>query len=241
MINTVLFDLDGTLLPMDQDLFTKTYFGGLAASMADLHEAESLISAVWAGTRAMIKNDGKRTNEAVFWETYTGIFGPGAAAEEPRFASFYEHHFGDFRTLCGKDPAVPALIKALKDAGYKTAIATNPLFPMTAQLQRINWAGADPADFARITSYENSRFCKPDPRFYLEVLASIGAAPEESLMVGNDVREDIESARAAGMQAFLIPACLLNRENKDLTGIPQGDFDALRTYIEANGFAALPA
>ena len=26
-ITTVLFDLDGTLLPMDQDLFVKSYFG----------------------------------------------------------------------------------------------------------------------------------------------------------------------------------------------------------------------
>ena len=29
-ITTVLFDLDGTLLPMDQDVFIKDYFGRLA-------------------------------------------------------------------------------------------------------------------------------------------------------------------------------------------------------------------
>ena len=33
-IQAVLFDLDGTLLPMDLEVFTKAYFGSLAAKMA---------------------------------------------------------------------------------------------------------------------------------------------------------------------------------------------------------------
>ena len=33
-INAILFDLDGTLLPMDQDLFMKYYFGELAKKLA---------------------------------------------------------------------------------------------------------------------------------------------------------------------------------------------------------------
>ena len=33
-ITTVLFDLDGTLLPMDQDAFIKDYFGRLARHLA---------------------------------------------------------------------------------------------------------------------------------------------------------------------------------------------------------------
>ena len=33
-VKTVLFDLDGTLLPMDQDVFVKYYFGKLAAKLA---------------------------------------------------------------------------------------------------------------------------------------------------------------------------------------------------------------
>lgn len=34
MIKAILFDLDGTLLPMDQDEFTKGYFNLLAAKLA---------------------------------------------------------------------------------------------------------------------------------------------------------------------------------------------------------------
>ena len=70
-ITTVLFDLDGTLLPMDQDEFLKVYFGLLVQKMAPHgYEARHLINAVWTGTAAMVGNDGRRSNEEVFWECF---------------------------------------------------------------------------------------------------------------------------------------------------------------------------
>ena len=47
-ITTILFDLDGTLLPMDNAAFTKGYFKLLAARLAPLgYEPEKLVDAVW--------------------------------------------------------------------------------------------------------------------------------------------------------------------------------------------------
>lgn len=58
-LTTILFDLDGTLLPMDNDEFTRGYFKLLAAKMAPLgYEPKRLVDAVWTGTAAMVKNDG---------------------------------------------------------------------------------------------------------------------------------------------------------------------------------------
>ena len=37
MIKTILFDLDGTLLPMDQDMFVKSYMTKLATNMRYSH------------------------------------------------------------------------------------------------------------------------------------------------------------------------------------------------------------
>ena len=63
-IKNVLFDLDGTLLPMDMEAFTNGYFGLLTQKMAPRgYDPKRLIDAVWAGTAAMVKNDGSRTNE----------------------------------------------------------------------------------------------------------------------------------------------------------------------------------
>lgn len=33
-MDTILFDLDGTLLPMDQEVFIKHYFGGITKKCA---------------------------------------------------------------------------------------------------------------------------------------------------------------------------------------------------------------
>mgnify|MGYP000081149430 CR=1 FL=1 len=47
-MKTILFDLDGTLLPMDQDAFVKYYMGLLAQKMAPHgYEPEKLVEAVW--------------------------------------------------------------------------------------------------------------------------------------------------------------------------------------------------
>ena len=49
-IKAILFDLDGTLLPMDQNLFVKAYFGLLAKKLSTRgYEAEKLIDAMQKG------------------------------------------------------------------------------------------------------------------------------------------------------------------------------------------------
>ena len=71
MLKNVLFDLDGTLLPMDQDAFVEGYIKLLAARMARRGmDPERLVRALWAGTGAMVRNDGSRLNEERFWETF---------------------------------------------------------------------------------------------------------------------------------------------------------------------------
>lgn len=233
MIDTILFDLDGTLLLSDGDEFTKAYFAALGKFMAYLHDPDELLSSVWTGTKAMIKNDGSRTNEAAFWDTYCGIFGKEAVEEEPIFAEFYSTRYKELRTMCGKHPDLDLFIKRLKAAGYKLVVATNPLFPFFVQKERISWTGADPDEFVWITSYENSHYSKPNPAYYQEILEKIGSLPENSLMVGNDVREDMEAAASVGINGFLMTEYLLNREEKDISGYPQGGFSELQHYIEA--------
>lgn len=76
MINTILFDLDGTLLPMDQDIFVSAYMKGLSATAAPLgYEPKTFIKGVMMGTVAMVKNDGTQSNETVFWNAIAEIVG----------------------------------------------------------------------------------------------------------------------------------------------------------------------
>lgn len=231
-LETILFDLDGTLLPMDQDTFVRAYFGLLARKMAPLgYEPKKMMDAVYAGTGAMIKNDGSEVNETVFWRVFCSVFGEQARADEPHFDAFYRNEFQQVKDSCGFDARAAKLIETLKAKGYRLVLATNPLFPAVATHSRIRWAGMDAQDFEWITTYENSSFCKPNPKYYEEIVNKLGLDPAHCLMVGNDVGEDMIAGKL-GMKTFLLTDCLINRVGEDIETYPHGSFEALERYIE---------
>lgn len=230
-ISTILFDLDGTLLPMDQDEFTKGYFKLLAAKVAPLgYEPKKLIDSVWAGTAAMVRNDGTCSNEKAFWKKFSEIYGEKALNDIPVFDEFYRTDFQDAKSFCGFNPKSAETVRRFKVAGLQVALATNPLFPSVATESRIRWAGLEPSDFECYTTYENSSYCKPNPNYYKTLVKELHLDPSECLMVGNDVDEDM-IAETIGMNVFLLTDCLINKDGKDIEKYPHGDFDALCEYV----------
>lgn len=232
MITTVLFDLDGTLLPMDQDVFLSTYFKGLATKLAPYgYEPKKLMDVVLSGTAAMIANNGEKTNEVVFWDLFTSRFGENSRNDGPTFEEFYQNEFQDVRNVCGFDPRAAETVKKIKESGLRVALATNPLFPAIATESRIRWAGLSPDDFELYTTYENVRYSKPNLGYYLEITEKLGVSPEECLMVGNDVRDDMVVVDI-GMKVFLLTDNLINKKSVDISIYPHGSFDELSSYID---------
>ena len=230
-IEVVLFDLDGTLLPMDQDVFVQTYFGLLAKNLSNYgYEPKKLIESIWLGTKSMIMNDGKQTNEKVFWNTMRNIYGPNVINDENKFESFYINDFPLVRNSCGFDKRANEVIKFLKSKGYRLILATNPIFPRIATEQRIKWAGLDINDFEFVTTYENSSFSKPNLKYYLEILEKNDCKVENCLMVGNDVAEDM-IINNLGADVFLLTRDLINKNNEDINNYPNGNYDDLLEYV----------
>lgn len=230
-LKAVFFDLDGTLLPMDMDVFIKSYFGAISQKLAPQgYNPKELISVIWQGTGAMIKNDGTHTNEEVFWNAFVSFYGKKKLKDTIYFDKFYEENFDDLKSVCGFNPKAAATVKALKEKNLRLILATNPLFPSIATEKRIAFAGLKPSDFEFFTSYENTSFCKPNPNYYLDVLNRTGLRAEDCLMVGNDVSDDM-IAKDLGFKVFLLTDCLINKENADISKYPHGDFDALIAYV----------
>ena len=233
MITTVFFDLDGTLLPMDQDRFLDAYMSGLARKMEPYgYEPKHLIKSIWTATGAMVRNHGSARNDDVFWHAFSEIYGRDVRADEPVFEDFYRNEFQQVRKACGFDPRAAETIRVLKSRGLRLVLATNPLFPAIATQSRTRWAGIRPEEFEYITSYENSFHCKPNPDYYREILGKLNLQAEECLMVGNDAAEDMVAAEL-GMKVFLLTDCLINRQQIEISQYPNGSFPELLEYIRS--------
>ncbi|MBQ4066969.1 MAG: HAD family hydrolase [Clostridia bacterium] len=233
-IKAVLFDLDGTLLSMDQDLFISEYISAIAAYLAPHgYDPRLFAKALWKGTAAMVKNDGQALNESVFWSVFSSLF-PDRSIEEdkPLFDEFYVKKFDSIKDKVAKhDPMARAAMDRIKERGLRTILATNPLFPSIATEKRIAWAGFSPTEFEFFTSYENSYHSKPNPDYYRAVCKKAGLLPEECLMVGNDVGDDM-IAESLGMKVFLLTDNLINSSSADISVYPGGGFADLIKFID---------
>ncbi len=231
-VTTVLFDLDGTLLPMDLEEYLNLYLSNLAKKVEPLgYDKKEFISNLLSATEFMVRNDGKRTNEEIFWQKFAEIYGNKVYEHKSVFDSFYENEYNLSKTVCGYDQRASETVSYLKNSGFELVCATNPLFPDIAMRSRLSWAGIDEKMFSIITSYENSHYSKPFPGYYLEILAKINKKPEECVMVGNDVSEDMP-ARKTGMNVFLLTNCLINKKGEDISLYPHGDYTDLIKFIE---------
>lgn len=231
-ITCVLFDLDGTLLPMNQEKFTNGYFKMLVKKLSPYgYEPQQLINTIWAGTKAMMENDGSKSNEEAFWEKFGEAFGQERLTDKDIFDDFYTHEFEGAKRFCKLNPKAVKAVKKIKQMGYRLALATNPIFPNAATETRIRWAGLEPSDFEFYTSYENIGYCKPNLDYYRELLRRLDVVSEECLMVGNDVTEDM-IAQELGIGVYLLTDCLINKERRDISQFPRGGYDHLLRMVE---------
>ena len=137
-MNTILFDLDGTLLPMDVEEFTKKYFGLIMQTMNENNrDGKMILDAILKGTMAMVRNDGSHTNEEVFWETFVEATQIPQDEIEPEFYDFYENVFDKINSGIQSQNMIKAA-KLLKEKGYRLYLTTNPLFPRVAILKEFD-------------------------------------------------------------------------------------------------------
>ena len=166
-IKTILFDLDGTLLPMDQDKFISEYCKSLAMKMATYgYEPKNFINNLLKGTQTMLFNNGDKTNEKAFWEVFENVYGKKVYDDIDKFEKFYQNEFQDVKWVCGYNEESNKVIKLLKEQRYQLILATNPLFPAIATESRMKWAGLEKNDFEYVTTYENSSYSKPNIKYY---------------------------------------------------------------------------
>lgn len=233
MLKAVFFDLDSTLLPMNEEEFTKGYFKLLSKKMMPLgYDSEKLIGAIWDGTKCMVKNGGSKTNEEVFWNRFAQIYGSEKIKDKSVVDGFYTNEFCETKAFCEPNPYAKRLVDFARSLGLKVVLATNPIFPLDGIVTRLGFIGLKREDFDYISSYEVSTYSKPNPKYYIEILNKLSLKPEEVLMFGNNEVEDAEAATSVHIKTYLVGEhLLLKGEN---TSFPCLRFDEVEDIITQN-------
>ena len=232
MLDTILFDLDGTLLPMDQNDFIKTYVTQLCRRYVPCgYDKDAIIKALWTGTAAMVKNDGTCTNEDRFWAAFDALLGDTAPIRDS-IPSFYTTEFDAVKEIAAPSPLAREIVDTLRGKGYDLILATNPLFPAEGVRTRLSWIGLAPEDFSLVTTYDNSTFCKPFPGYYQEILQKTGKTPAQCRMVGNNPLDDMSAAKL-GLDVYLVTDYIENEKGLPIDGFPQGSLASVLAWSKA--------
>lgn len=220
----ILFDMDGTLVPMDTDSFVKGYFQLLFRKLSGHGlDPKQFGKNMWAGVSAMVGNDGGATNEERFWQVFCHLTGTDKEAVNADCLDFYGNEFHQAKQFTGENPLAVEAIRAARDKAEKVILATNPMFPMVGQQTRMGWVGLKPSDFDLVTSYEYERFCKPNPQYYTSICERMGLNPAECLMIGNDENEDMYAGTQAGLNCWLVTDWMIPCPAHPWNG-PKGSF-----------------
>ncbi len=212
MYDAILFDLDGTLLGLDNDRFVKAYFGAMAPKLAPWYPGGEFMPIIMAATEAMMHARGDRGLLCdVFREAYDRHSPVPFATLESVYNDFYQHEFEAVRTLSRPLPLAREVLKQAAAITPRIALATIPIFPRIAIDARLVWGNLADFPFSLITSFENMHTSKPNPTYFLEIAHRLGVVPGACLMVGNDYRDDM-AAVAAGMETYLVLDDALNSQ-----------------------------
>lgn len=231
-LQAVLFDLDGTLLQVDMQRFIPDYVEGLAGVCADLAErrrfSEVVLKAIWG----LLRNErGECSNQQLFHSAIESHLAITPNLFNQRLQRYCVEGLPALAALITPHPLVPRILQACFERGLKVVIATNPVFPRALVEARLAWGGMGDFAFDLVTSYENTRYCKPHPGYFEDIVQTLELAPERCLMVGNDTVHDL-AAKQTGIATFLLDTWKVDRGGGFKPDF-QGGHDELCRLVES--------
>lgn len=226
-------DLDNTLLPLNtQEKFAEMWFRDVAKKFLEHGLNPSVaLNAMNEGCRAMLFNQGEKPNIEAFYDVACDISCYTREEIEPVIDDYYATTFDNVRELAGENPYAPEIARLMKEKARHAVIATMPLFPYEACKKRMSWVGVDAEMFDLVTTCDLSSFSKPNPNYFIEILNRFGVRPNEALMIGNDVREDMEPCEFIGVSEFLVTDHVITH-NLPYSRFRQGTYEELIEYLK---------
>jgi FMN phosphatase YigB (HAD superfamily) len=207
MTLTLLVDLDDTLLGNNMETFIPAYLNALGSYLAEIVQPDAMVKSMMGATQCMFANSRPdRTLKNSFDPCFYPTLGLIETEVQDFFGQFYERIFPSLEIKTQFRPQAVDFIDTAYSRGYQIGIATNPVFPLTAIKQRLEWAGLSPEKypFLLIPSYETFHFTKPNPAYFAEFLCQIGWPDGPIVMVGNDPDHDVLGSQGIGIPVYWV-------------------------------------
>ncbi|TVR19099.1 MAG: HAD family hydrolase [Anaerolineaceae bacterium] len=205
MIKAVLLDLDNTLIFNDDRVATHAFLQRMDSFGKRYFQIEAFSLIYRDALRKMRAHScGRQSNMRRLCDNIAQKTQYTIDAITAGLAIFYAEEYPQLKSLVTPRDDAAYLIESLSDAGYTLVIATNPIYPLEAVINRLEWGGLGDMMplFHFITHADNMHYAKPDLPYYAEVIARIGVEPDEVIVIGDRIDNDISPARTIGAGAF---------------------------------------
>lgn len=209
MIKAVLFSPDGALLRCDERALANEYLRLTAAHLDELWGAPRAARLLADALHTLAApRDAQTANGDLLAETLAAAAGRAPQDVHAALDAGCAARFAALRDSVRPAVAAAEAIALAQQQGLAVVIAANPLYPAAVVRQRLAWAGLPDSadDYALITGSDSAHFVKPDPAYYAEIVARIGVEPDEAIMVGSSLADDVRPAAAARLRTYHVGA-----------------------------------
>ncbi len=217
MIKAILIDLDDTLIANPDKPFAR---GFMATAVPFFSKALGIDPAEAPGALIQMiqqltsRRWPSRSNTEVAVEALLPYTPCPRSFVENALRAYYSEAFQALSSLVTPVTGAAEALAAAVASGLRVVIATNPIYPRDAITTRMQWGGLPvPQELAFITDADTMHFAKPDPAYYIEIVARLGIEPDEALMIGDNPLNDVAAAREAGLATAHL--------GTDLAGLPE--------------------
>jgi len=222
MTRTVLFDLDGTLLPVEMGPFLEQYVNALSKKFAGQITREAFGKALIDATYETICNcDRETTNLDAFAASFARLSGLPWESAWQTIERYYAEEYHELGKHITQTSLARDVVKQCVGNGWQIVLATQPIYPEQAVRTRLAWCGVDSMPWRFITTIDKMHYCKPQVEYYREISHLVGLDPSRCVMVGNNMQEDMV-AKGAGMKTFLVEDYLINWDGDGRAIEPDG-------------------
>lgn len=232
-IKNILFDMDGTLVTGDTDLFFYVFFNEMVMKYLKNFggDPDTVEQMLLKCIGVMQQNNGVTTNETIFYKALEKLSGVKETKLRVFFDDFYKNEFKKTHMTYDPIPKMNEVLDYLSRKGYNLILATDPTIPLCAIEFKLKDCDIDKNIFSYITTNENSNYTKLNVEYYNNILKKCGLKASESIMVGNHAEKD-KLAEKAGIKTILIKDYLVNKNNINLDNLMT--INEFLNYIKQN-------